>query len=44
MLADATSVVADHCGEVLIPMENANLRLTDVLFIPSLGFVGDRCL
>ncbi len=35
---NATCVVADHCGAVLIPMENANIRLTNVLFIPSLGF------
>ncbi len=37
MLADATSVVADQCAEVLMPIRHANTRLTNARFVPSLG-------
>lgn len=38
MLADETSVVTKQCGDVLMPFEFANVRLTEVLHVPSLGF------
>jgi len=38
LLADKTSVTATQCGEVIMPFENAVLRLKGALFLPSLGY------
>lgn len=38
MLADKTSVTAHVSGEVILPFEHANIRLKDVLHIPSMGY------
>ena len=38
MLADKTTVTANRSGEVVIPFENANVRLRNVLLIPGLGY------
>lgn len=38
MLADKTSVVAKECGDVILPFENANIRLKRALYIPNLGY------
>eukprot|EP00171_Calliarthron_tuberculosum_P008425 IDg8425t1 len=38
MLADATPVVANKSGDVLVPLQNANIRLKEALYVPSLGF------
>jgi hypothetical protein len=37
-LADKSEVCATHVGEVVLPFENANIRLTGVYFVPDLGF------
>jgi hypothetical protein len=37
-LADKSEIRATHSGEVVLPFENANIRLTDVYFVPVLGF------
>ena len=37
-LADKSTVVANQVGEVLLSFENANLRLTDVLLVPEMGY------
>jgi GAG-pre-integrase domain len=37
-LADKSEVCATHAGEVVLPLENANIRLTGVYFVPDLGF------
>jgi hypothetical protein len=37
-LADKSEVHATHSGEVVLPFENANIRLTGVYFVPDLGF------
>ena len=38
MLADKTSVMSTHMGEVVLPFEHANIRLQNVLYIPNLGY------
>ena len=38
MLADKNSVTATHMGDVILPFENANIRLKHVLYIPNLGY------
>lgn len=38
LLANKSSVEAAQCGGVIIPSENANMRLTRVLFIAILGY------
>ena len=38
MLADKSSVISRVCGEVILPFENANVRLRNVLYIPELGY------
>lgn len=38
ILADGTSVAATQCGDVLMPFESANIRLSDVLYVPSMSF------
>ena len=38
LLADETPVTSNLTGEVIIPFENANIRLKDVLYIPDLGY------
>ena len=38
VLADKSTVVANQVGEVLLSIENANLRLTDVLLVPEMGY------
>ena len=46
-LADNSSVTATQSGDVLIPFEHVNLRLSDVLLVPGLGYnlvsVGQMC-
>lgn len=37
MMANETLVVTKQCGDVL-PFEFSNVRLTEVLHVPSLGF------
>lgn len=37
LLADKTPVTASFFGDVILPFENANIRLKRVLFIPGLG-------
>jgi hypothetical protein len=37
-LADKLEIRAKHSGEVVLPFENAKFRLTDVYFVPDLGF------
>jgi GAG-pre-integrase domain len=37
-LADKSEVRATHFGEVVLPFENANIRLTGVYLVPDLGF------
>jgi hypothetical protein len=37
-LADKSEVRATHVGEVVLPFENAKIRLTDVYLVPDLGF------
>ena len=38
LLADKTSVDATQCGDVILPFTNANIRLKEVLFMPSLAY------
>ena len=38
LLADKTPVTSEWSGEVVIPFENANIRLMDVLYFPDLGY------
>lgn len=37
-LTDTSRVMADKIGEVAIPLENATIRLKDVLYVPGLGY------
>lgn len=39
VLPNNVSVQAEKCREVLIEMQNCGLRLTQVLWIPSLGYI-----
>lgn len=38
IVADKTSIESSHWGEVIIPLLNSNLRLRQVLFVPSMGY------
>ena len=38
LLADKTSVTSSRSGDVIIPFENANVRLKGALYIPDLGY------
>ena len=38
LLADKSSIIASKQGEVILPFQNANIRLKCVLFIPGLGY------
>ena len=38
LLANKSSVETNQCGEVILPFENANVRLRRVLYIPKLGY------
>ena len=37
-LADKTCVKSNYCGDVLLPFQNANVRLKRALYIPNLGY------
>lgn len=38
LLADKSSIITSKHGEVLLPFDNVNIRLTHVLYIPGLGY------
>ena len=38
MLADKYSVIYRVSGEVILPFENSNVHLRNVLYIPELGY------
>ena len=38
MLADKRSVNSNQCGDVIIPFQNANIRLKGALLVPNLGY------
>jgi len=38
LLADQTSVQSTQCGDVILPFQNANIRLKNAFFVPGLGY------
>jgi len=38
LLADKSSIIASKRGEVILPFDNANIRLKHVLYIPGIGY------
>lgn len=38
VLADKTTVSSNKCGDVVLPFENANIRLKNTFLVPNLGY------